>query len=286
MFVIGNTYNRVRDIHEKIGGQRQGGISTPANSPYVILFTGESGEAYGYADGWDQNNSGVFRYTGEGQLGPMTFTGGNKAIREHAAEGKDLLLFQALGKGKPYRYLGRFACQDWEAVQAPDRENHPREAIVFLLAKLDEERADKDLVGESLPVEREPPVASVSELRRQAYLAAAPRASGRSVHAEKTVYQRADAVRRYVLARAKGICEGCRKPAPFERKAGGPYLEPHHTRRVSDGGPDHPRWVAALCSNCHSQIHFGSGGEELNRRVESFLGEVEPADAPAPDVQV
>jgi len=211
----------------------------------------------------------------------MTFTGGNKAIRDHAADGKDLLLFQALGKSKPYRYLGRFACQDWEIVQAPDRENHTRDAIVFLLAKLDEERADKDLVEEASSAGPEPSATSVSELRRQAYLAAAPRASGRSVRAEKTVYQRADAVRRYVLARAKGICEACRKPAPFDRKSGGPYLEPHHTRRVSDGGPDHPRWVAALCPNCHSQIHFGVGGEDLNRHVEAFLGEVEPDEPQA-----
>ncbi len=166
-------------------------------------------------------------------------------------------------------------------VQAPDRENNVREAIVFLLAKLDEERADKDLVESPTLVEPEPPITSVAELRRQAYLAAAPRSSSRSVHAEKTVYQRADAVRQYVLARSDGVCEGCRKPAPFARKSGGPYLEPHHTRRVSDGGPDHPRWVAALCPNCHSQIHFGAGGEELNRRVEEFLGQVEPADEPS-----
>jgi 5-methylcytosine-specific restriction protein A len=57
----------------------------------VFLFTGDSGEAFGYRDGWDI--SGVFRYTGEGQLGDMAFTGGNQAVRDHAAEGKDLLLF-------------------------------------------------------------------------------------------------------------------------------------------------------------------------------------------------
>ena len=45
MFVIGNTYNRVKDIHTPLGGQRQGGISTPARSPYVVLFTGKSGES-------------------------------------------------------------------------------------------------------------------------------------------------------------------------------------------------------------------------------------------------
>lgn len=57
----------------------------------MFLFTDDSGEAFGYRDGWDI--SGVFRYTGEGQLGDMAFTGGNQAVRDHAAEGKDLLLF-------------------------------------------------------------------------------------------------------------------------------------------------------------------------------------------------
>ena len=272
MFVIGNTYNRVKDIHTPLGGQRRGGISTPARFPYVVLFTGKSGEAFGYSDGW--SGSGLFRYTGEGQVGPMTFTGGNKAIRDHAKNGKDLLLFQLLGKGKDYRYMGRFACQDWDIIQAPDKNGTPRDAIAFQLAKLDEERSDKDELGTA---SKAPEIStpSLGSLKEQAYLAASPRASSKVSRAEKTVYQRADAVKRYVLARAEGVCEACRKPAPFAKRTGEPYLEPHHTRRVSDGGPDHPRWVAALCPNCHSEIHFGEGGASLNQRVEVYLSEVE-----------
>jgi 5-methylcytosine-specific restriction protein A len=34
---------RRRDLHAKLGGQRQGGISTPANAPVIILITGDSG---------------------------------------------------------------------------------------------------------------------------------------------------------------------------------------------------------------------------------------------------
>ena len=39
----------------------------------------------------------------------MEFVRGNRAIRDHALDGKDLHLFQALGKGEGYRYVGRFA---------------------------------------------------------------------------------------------------------------------------------------------------------------------------------
>ena len=52
----------------------------------------------------------------------------------------------------------------------------------------------------------------------------------------KNVYERSRDVRRYVLARSKGKCEGCSGPAPFSRPDGTPYLEPHHLKRLSDGG--------------------------------------------------
>lgn len=66
MFVQGQMYRR-RDIHAGFGGQQQGGISTPRKFPLVLLFTGDSGEQYGYSDGWSAE--GIFLYTGEGQRG-------------------------------------------------------------------------------------------------------------------------------------------------------------------------------------------------------------------------
>jgi len=43
--------------------------------------------------------------------------------------------------------------------------------------------------------------------------------------------------------RAKGRCEGCGAPAPFRGVDGQPFLETHHTTRLADDGPDHPRKV-------------------------------------------
>jgi 5-methylcytosine-specific restriction protein A len=50
MFEQGRIYRR-RDLHERFGGQRQGGISTPKEHPLVFLVTGESGVQYAYHDG-------------------------------------------------------------------------------------------------------------------------------------------------------------------------------------------------------------------------------------------
>jgi len=52
-FEVGALYNRRQQIHGALGGQMQGGISTPSNSPFVILFTGEAGSQHGYRDHWE-----------------------------------------------------------------------------------------------------------------------------------------------------------------------------------------------------------------------------------------
>lgn len=130
-FKIGYTYRRQPDVHDRYGGQRQGGISAPADAPYVFLFTGDSGERYGYSDGWSGEN--LFLYTGEGQVGNMEFVRGNRRVRDHATEGRALLLFQNLGTGPGCRFLGQFECKDWEHREGPDREGEQRRVIVFHL---------------------------------------------------------------------------------------------------------------------------------------------------------
>src|SRR5262249_14608993 len=122
-FEVGRVYNRRADIHHLYGGQQRGGICTPACVPCLFLFTGPSGEQHGYQDGW--NEDGVFLYTGEGQSGDMEFVRGNLAICDHAVNGRDLHLFESVGK-EGYRYLGRFNCVGWEYRRAPDTAGRDR----------------------------------------------------------------------------------------------------------------------------------------------------------------
>ncbi|MEI2260238.1 HNH endonuclease [Stenotrophomonas indicatrix] len=135
-FDVGALYNRKEQIHAVFGGQQQGGISTPKEHPLVIAFTGEAGVSHGYHDFWDDDD--VFHYFGEGQVGDMKYVGGNRAIGEHVKDGKILVVFQMMGKGRPYRYLGRFMCQSsYVQPGTPDREGRARSAIVFRLRSLE-----------------------------------------------------------------------------------------------------------------------------------------------------
>lgn len=135
-FEVGALYNRQKQIHGVFGGQHQGGISTPKEHPLVIAFTGEAGVSHGYHDFWDDDE--VFHYFGEGQVGDMKYVAGNRAIGEHAKDGKTLVVFQMMGKGRPYRYLGRFMCQSsYVQPGMPDREGKLRSAIVFRMRSLE-----------------------------------------------------------------------------------------------------------------------------------------------------
>lgn len=51
------------------------------------------------------------------------------------------------------------------------------------------------------------------------------------------------------------------------RKDNTPYLEPHHILRLADEGPDHPDTIAALCPNCHREIHYGLNGEAISSEL-------------------
>ena len=96
-FEIGHTYNRRDGIHAKFGGQQQGGIITPSKQPLIFAITGASGRQHGYEDRWIDDGS--FRYFGEGQVGDMRWERGNNAIRDHATDGRELLLFEVQKTG-------------------------------------------------------------------------------------------------------------------------------------------------------------------------------------------
>ena len=122
---------RRRDLHARFGGQQQGGIATPSDRPVILAFTGGSGAQHGYEDGWDK---GVFCYFGEGQVGPMEFVRGNRALRDHVREGKDLLLFKMEAKSF-VSFMGAFVVASWEYLSDPARNQGAFVAIASELTR-------------------------------------------------------------------------------------------------------------------------------------------------------
>ena len=96
---------------------------------------------------------------------------------------------------------------------------------------------------------------SMEELKQ--LVAKAPKQPTRVEHTvssfERSVYVVAAAMKR-----AKGVCEGCKKPAPFKKKSNHqPYLEVHHKKLLAEGGLDTLANAIALCPNCHREAHYG-----------------------------
>jgi 5-methylcytosine-specific restriction protein A len=270
LFVPGQVYRR-RDLHSRWGGQRQGGISTPGQHNLILLFTGEAGKQHGYRD--ELSEDGVFLYTGEGQRGDMQFISGNRAIRDHTLNGKDLHLFKQGRKGF-VQYVGQMVCTGWQYSVASDTQRQERKAIVFELVPIEGFTVEGTNVSEAHELEHE----SLEALRQKAL---ADSALARTPAERKAVWRRRSrAIKLYVLKRASGKCEGCDTPAPFKTMKGEPYLEPHHIRRLSDGGPDHPRWVVAVCPNCHCRVHYAVDAEEFNKRLADFAARVEGKSGP------
>lgn len=115
--------------------------------------------------------------------------------------------------------------------------------------------------------------ANIDELRRVALMSARGRVA--PIARTTNVRARSRAIHLYVLARAAGRCEGCKKVAPFFKVDGSAYLEPHHTTRLADEGPDHPAKVIGLCPNCHRRVHHSRDGKAFNRSLIKRLSSLE-----------
>jgi 5-methylcytosine-specific restriction protein A len=115
--LVPNAIYRRTELHTRFGRQRQDGISTPASSPVVLVFSGSTGTRHGYSDG---SSNGVFCDFGEGQKGDLLWLRGNAAIRDHGKNGRDLLLFEMLSEPRSHvRFLGNYACGSRELRNAP-----------------------------------------------------------------------------------------------------------------------------------------------------------------------
>lgn len=92
---IGEVISR-KDLHDRYGGRRQGGISPSRKSPDVLIFSDTStGRLHGYIyDGPDAGDPTLFHYTGEGQTGDQRMISGNRAILDHVSQGRALRLFK------------------------------------------------------------------------------------------------------------------------------------------------------------------------------------------------
>jgi len=91
-----------------------------------------------------------------------------------------------------------------------------------------------------------------------------------------TVFLRSAAVRAWVLKTADGVCELCRRNAPFLDSHGDPFLEVHHVVPLGDGGPDSPNNAVAICPNCHRRCHYAQDASKARETLHVRVGRLQP----------
>jgi 5-methylcytosine-specific restriction protein A len=250
-YVVGNTYKSHSIlISAKTYDTRGSGILPVGNKPHydyiVIKATLKGGK---YPNEWLDQKKEKLKYFFKDIKGKT-----KRSYKENAAilnnPTIDIYVFVRENAKSPFIFEGKF-------VYLEDHEHPTNGSMWFVLSKAKSEHLLNEAVLDQ----------QLNDEIKEAMNRSPSERKSRLKHANKkpeqfsvttTAYKRNPDVIAEVLLRAKGICEKCLKPAPFnKRKNGEPYLEVHHKKRLADNGDDTIENALALCPNCHREAHFG-----------------------------
>jgi 5-methylcytosine-specific restriction protein A len=206
-----------------------------------------------YSDRWIDE---IFHYTGMGQEGDQSIDRTqNKTLAESRTNGVDLHLFEVY-KEQNYTYQGRveLISEPYIEVQ-PDKNNNNRRVYVFPLKLTTGTPAPVDVAEfERLNAIRAKKASRLSNEEVNKKASAAPKKPGKK-NTNTTSFHRNEFVSENAKRLAKGICQLCNEPAPFNDSEGKPFLETHHIVWLARGGEDSIENTVALCPNCHRRMH-------------------------------
>lgn len=277
-FMLGEEYSRHRLLDYVGSRQAQSGVLWGKKESRCILCTsgGRHGKKAGYSD--EPLPDGGWWYFGQGTTGDQDLA--NAANSRLASERYSVLLFTTReptakeiaaqqGYGKLFAYRGIYNVAGYE-FHTPNLGNRAGERLLrFRLVPAVQAQSVED------GVEYDDVPAELHGLRRWI-----EEAAGRSSQVTYSIAQyrkRSACIRKYAKMRANGLCEACGGPAPFLDSQGQPFLEVHHLLRLADDGPDSPMNVAAICPNCHRQVHVGGQGDQLNEALREKIMNIECA---------
>jgi 5-methylcytosine-specific restriction enzyme A len=268
-FGLGQEYPRQALLDFVGSRQGQPGVIWGNREPGCVICTsgGRHGKKAGYADG--EGPDGTWVYFGQGTSGNQEL--GNAANAKLASREKSVLLFttreptkkevERQGWGKLYTFRGSFNVSGFDFFHPESGTRAGERLIRFYFVPADDARVE----GGNGRAEGEIAGDALADLRKQLAVTSPGPAPARMSAVEYRA--RSAAVHKYALLRGNGTCECCGKPAPFVSERGVPYLEVHHLKRLADDGPDHPLNVAAVCPNCHRELHLSVGRQALGLAV-------------------
>jgi 5-methylcytosine-specific restriction protein A len=186
----------------------------------------------------------------------MTMTRGNLAVQQHAATGRALHLFKALGKGKGQKYVGEYACADLSWIEGPDRKGDTRKIVIFHLVPVPDlaihESAADDDIRQSIAIIDDLPLPE-----DEVEFSEGKSATKIHIRRERSAKLRKELID---LRQKRGgmSCDLCAtdgsKVDPAMRAS---MFECHHIIPLSVVGETKTKVkdMALLCANCHRLLH-------------------------------
>lgn len=229
----------------------QGGMRKSNTTNSLVLVSNHVDSIYD--DRWE---SDVLHYTGMGQEGDQSLDFmQNKTLAQSNSNGVNVFLFEVF-KNAEYTFIGRvnLSSAPYQEIQA-DNKGLSRHVWIFPIKlaneffAIDEKVISKSYQSKELKAKR----LSDEELEKRAKLNSSRPTSIRNVEVQQ--YERSVFICELAKRKAKGICQLCKQPAPFNNSKGEPYLETHHIEWFSKGGKDSIENTVALCPNCHRKMH-------------------------------
>ena len=231
----------------------QGGMRRSNSKNALVLFSVHTGKDRLYEDYW---RDGTLYYTGTGQTGDQDINfAQNKTLKESNNTSIVVYLFE-MYRDQYYRYRGIVKLSgEPKQEKETDINGVSRMVWKFPLTII----SPQDYLPESYLEDAEKvQEKTLAKMDDRTLMEKAKAASKEPVKSNMTVrhivYVRDQAIAKYVKRRARGICQLCGQPAPFEVN-GEPFLEEHHVVPLSEGGPDTIENACALCPNCHKKMH-------------------------------
>ena len=275
---VGEQFRDRIEVWSLFGGQWVQGVTKFENEDIVNVFFDEDGP---YADEID-HETGAVEYRGKGLTGEQKLTEGNQLL-ENARLNKSAIRFWY----KPSK--GNWVFKNWVAVV--DRDNIEEEDVQGNLAKRflwylePVVSADKAL----WPIElTQAPIRDISNdevvlvknsrnlladyARIAKELEDNPTTLAASLKPRTPQPRRRKRAKDIVVVRAEGKCENnqCTGMPPDVKKDGTPLFQVDHIVQLSDGGPDQPDNMIALCPNCHTAKTLGKNKTEMTTRLKKI----------------
>ncbi len=275
---LGEKFRDRKEIWNLFGCQYQQGVMKFPGEDYVNIFFKEDGP---YPDEIDAE-TGVIEYRGKGLRGEQKLTAGNKYL-EDARLSKSPARFWYRPVGGLWEFKSWVTVYDRENIEEEDVQGNLAMRYLWFLVPVVSEH--KELWPQEVlnaPINQispneinliKNPRNLLSDYARIAKeLEDNPTSLNSNQKPRTPQPKRRKRAKDIVIARAQGSCENdqCSGMPPDVKNDGTPIFQVDHIVQLSDGGPDQPDNMIALCPNCHAAKTLGKGRSEMTVRLKKI----------------